>query len=143
MNTILKIAAAAGIALATAASAHAIEINFDGPLDVDGDGVLTLEEFQPIRDLGAQFTAYDSDGNGVLSPEEYNEGVRSLASEDGSDELSDAELKRLDELTRMFKYARADRDNLLDLGTVDNTETGAIPTDPVAADENLSGGISQ
>ena len=122
MNTILKIAAAAGIAL-TAASAQAAEINFDGPLDTNGDGVLSEEEFQPIRDLGAQFAAYDSDGDGVLSQPEYNEGVRSLASEDGDSDLNVEELQRLDELTRMFSMANADRDNLL--GT-DGTETGSV-----------------
>ena len=139
MNTISRIAAAAGFALATVASAQAIEINFDGPLDIDGDGALTQEEFQPIRDLGAQFTAYDSNGDGLVQVEEYNEGVRTLANEDGGD-LSDSELQRLDELTRMFKFARADRDNLL--GT-DDTETGSIPDDAAAADPNLNGAVAQ
>ena len=123
MNIFTKIAAAAGIALA-ATSAHALEINFDGPLDTNADGVLSEEEFAPIRAMGAQFTAYDSNGDGVLQDVEYNEGVRELANEDGGD-LSPAELDRVDELTRMFSNARADRDNLLNLGT-DDTETGAI-----------------
>ena len=120
MTIFAKIAATTGIAL-LATSAYAFEINFDGPLDVDGDGVLTQEEFAPIEALGASFIAYDSNGDGVLQEVEYNEGVRTLANEDGDGSLSPEEFQRVDELTRMFSMADADRDNLLD-----TTETGAI-----------------
>lgn len=118
---------AAAIALFAGAATAQVAINPNGPLDADGDGFLTQEEFAPIRDFGAQFTAYDSNGDNLLSEEEYNEGVRSLADADSSNELSVDEAQRWDELARMFDQEIADRDNLLRglLGT-DDTQTGAI-----------------
>ena len=91
-------------ALAAAAlfATGAIAASHGGALDADGDGMLTEEEFAPIATMGASFAAYDSDGDGMLSEEEYNEGVRELANEDGGD-LSQAELEKVDELTKMFK----------------------------------------
>ena len=74
MNKTLTLAAA--IALYAGAASAQVAINPQGPLDVDGDGFLTQEEFAPIRDFGAQFVAYDSNGDGLLSKPEYNEGVR-------------------------------------------------------------------
>lgn len=111
-----------------AGAATAQTMGENGPLDADRDGFLTIEEFEPIRAMGAQFTAYDSDGDNLVSEVEYNEGVRELADEDGSGtDLSVDEANRYDELARMFDQEIADRDNLLrGLFGVDDTETGAI-----------------
>ena len=124
---------AAAIALfAGAATAQTLSPN--GPLDADGDGFLTMEEFEPIRTLGGQFVAYDSDGDGLVSEVEYNEGVRELATVDGdSSSLDPTEAQRYDELARLFDQEVADRDNLLrGLFGTDDTETGAIPAEDAA-----------
>ena len=110
MNLIIKLASAAALGL-FAFSANAQETM--GPLDADGDGFLTMEEFAPIGEMGGQFVAYDSDGDDLLSQAEYNEGVRDLASENGSDAAGPRVAQRVDELTRLFDNEIGDRDNLL------------------------------
>ena len=112
MNFVTKLTAAATLSL-FAFAANAQETM--GPLDADGDGFLTEEEFAPIQDMGAQFVAYDSDGDGLLSQAEYNEGVRDLADEDGSDSAGPREAQRVDELTRLFDSEIGDRDAFLQL----------------------------
>ena len=105
------ILAAAGIALLTTA-AYA-QMSPQGPLDIDGDDFLTRAEFGPVADMGATFGAYDSDGDGLVSKIEYNESVSGLADREDNNDLSVAEFKRVDELTRMFSNGMADRGNLL------------------------------
>ena len=107
MTIIAKMAAAASIALLTTSGAFAAaHAGIEGPLDADGDGMLTEEEFEPIAALGAQFTAYDSDGDGMLSEEEYNEGVRSIVEPDGNgSSLNPDQARTLDELTALFSNA--------------------------------------
>ena len=130
MTKLTTVLASLGIAL-LATAAHA-QVNPEGPLDADGDGFLTQAEFQPIGDMGASFVAYDSDSDGLVSKTEYDEAVRNLADEEQDNDLNDREMARVDELTRMFSNAMADRGNLLALfgrGNVDRTETGSIVTD--------------
>ena len=141
MKTLL--ASVAGFVMLTGvAAAQGIEINPQGPLDVDGDGFLTEEEFAPIRDFGAQFVAYDSDGDGLLSKPEYNEGVRNLVDTGNTNDIGPEEQARIDELTRMFSNELADRDNLLNFfaqrRTIDDTQTGAIAVDGTPGVEDSS-----
>ena len=100
MTIIAKMTAAASIALLTTAGAFAAA--HGGPLDTDGDEMLTEEEFGPVADMGVQFAAVDSNGDGMVSEAEYNEAMRSVANEDGDGSLTPAEFQRYDELTRMF-----------------------------------------
>lgn len=117
MNTFAKLAAAAGLALA-ATAAHA-ELQPVGPLDADGNGQLTEAEFAPIAEMGASFIAYDSDGDGLVSQPEYDDGVRKLADDigarNGSSSMNERDLQKLDELTRLFDQENADRGSLLNL----------------------------
>ena len=114
MNKFTGIGAAAVLAL-TIGAAQADPM---GPLDVDGDAMLTPEEFAPIAEMGASFAAYDSDGDGMLSETEYNEGVQQLAADlanSPDDENSARALQRTDELTRIFDNEVGDRDAFLQL----------------------------
>lgn len=109
---ILTTLAAAALA-ATVSTAQADPM---GPLDADGDGMLTEQEFEIIANMGAQFTAYDSDGDGLLSEAEYMEGVQTLAADlSGSPDSKDTTRaqQRTDELTRIFSNEVGDRDALM------------------------------
>ena len=118
---------AAAIALFAGSAFAQAPINADGPLDADRDGFLTEQEFAPIAGAGGVFVAIDSDGDGLISEAEYNEGVRSLADREGDNDLDDRELQRYDELARLFDQEVGDRDNLLrGLFGTDDTQTGAI-----------------
>ena len=139
MTKFASLFAAAGLALLASASHAQVQVNPQGPLDADGDGFLTEQEFQPIRDFGANFVAYDSDGDGLLSEAEYNEGVRDLADTEQDNDLTDIELQRYDELARMFSNELSDRDNLLNFFQprgVDETATGSIVIEDAADDAN-------
>lgn len=126
MKTFTKFAAAASIALiAGAAQAQTM-------LDTDGDMMLTETEFAPAADMGFVFTAVDSDGDGMVSEAEYNDAARDMADEDDSGDLSVREAQRLDELTRQFDQANADR-GLIDYGTADTDGDGIISDDELAA----------
>ena len=113
MNILTKFAAAAAVSL-FAGSAMAQGINFDGPLDTDGDGMLSQEEFVQVEALGGTFVAFDKDGDGMVSQIEYNESVDGLVNSIEQDKAADnARTKdQIDELTRLFDQADADRDLL-------------------------------
>ena len=136
MNTLSKLTIAGAIAL-FASAANAQGINFDGPLDTDGDGMLTEEEFAPIAGMGGTFVGFDKDGDGMISQIEYNESVDAIMRTEaaGGEQARQAEI---DEMTRMFDQANADRDLLEgffirlrgDDATMNNdTESGAAVTD--------------
>ena len=64
-----------------------------GPLDANGDGMLSE----------AEFARYDSNGDGMISKPEYDDEVRNLATRDGTPNSLDAEeMQRYDTLTLLF-----------------------------------------
>ena len=76
-----------------------------GPLDRNGDGMLTEREFAPIAAKGAVFERFDSNSDGLLSEPEYNEGIWAVANRDmDTTDLDLRDMKRRDWLTRAFHY---------------------------------------
>ena len=109
MNIFTKLTSAAAIAFfATAVNAQ--DINFDGPLDTDGDGMLTEEEFAPVAAMGGTFVGFDADGDGMVSQIEYNESVDSLLIGGNENDLNSQQIEEQRALQRMFDQANADRD---------------------------------
>lgn len=77
-----------------------------GPIDANGDGVLTPAEFAPVERMGgARFDVFDKDGDGVVSKLEFNSGIQDVVDgRDGNREDNDA-MNRRDQLTRAFSNA--------------------------------------
>lgn len=65
--------------------------------DADGDGVVSLEEFEQGWTETGLFSEWDTDGDGVLSEEEYAEGVFNAYDEDDDAGLDDAEFGELED----------------------------------------------
>ena len=120
MNIFTKLTTAAAIAL-VAGSAYAQGVFFDGPLDADGDDMLTQEEFAPIADRGGSFIGFDNDGDGMISEVEYNNNVASLLPGGTPNDLNSQQVEQVRELQRMFDQDDADRD-LIDAIFGDDTE---------------------
>ncbi|TGG90226.1 hypothetical protein E4656_19055 [Natronospirillum operosum] len=70
-KSIFTSAAAASLVVAFASSAVMANDELFEQLDVNGDGVITLEEAQAHPDVYDQFDDLDSDGSGELTPEEF------------------------------------------------------------------------
>ena len=135
MTIIAKMTAAASIALLT--SAGALAASHGGPLDADGDGMLTEEEFAPAANMGMVFAGVDSDGDGMVSEAEYNDAARDAADEDGSGgSLNNDEFTRYDELTRMFSQARADRD-AIEFSAIDTDGDGELSDEERMAADSM------
>lgn len=87
----------------TLASAFALSL-MAGPLaaqdigwDSDGDGILSENEFGTGFDETESFGNWDEDSDGVLSEDEFNTGVFSVYDEDESGDWNEAEYGAFEE----------------------------------------------
>ncbi len=83
-----------GIALATAMTASApafAEVGDFGVWDKDNSGVVTMGEWDTGFDNDALFTSWDSDKDGMLSNNEYGQGLYDAYDADDSGDWNETE----------------------------------------------------
>ncbi len=79
--TTLVLCAASG--LATASNIKTLSVDSFEALDMDQDGIVTLQEAASSASLAGVFAAIDVDGNQQLTREEYRQYLASMAKKSG------------------------------------------------------------
>ena len=96
----LAAAALAAIMLGLTSTAYAAM----GPIDANGDGVLSRAEFGPIEEMGASWVVFDANQDGVVSQLEFNQEAANLVS-NTPNSLDRDQARDLDQLTAAFSNA--------------------------------------
>lgn len=63
------------------------------PWDSDGDGMISKEEYMAAQERDAVFQAWDTDGNGVLDEEEFAIGKWKMFDENADDMWDETEFE--------------------------------------------------